>query len=212
MNIRFKHVQPIPMSGFIEKSDIWLSQIDLHQGDMYQVVAPSGTGKTSLLHFLFGIRTDFEGQILFDDSDITNLSYKKWDSVRKQNISIVFQGLRLFPELDVWENIRIKNKLTNFKTDKEIQTLLSRVGMDSHVKKKAGILSFGQQQRVALVRALCQPFEFLLLDEPFSHLDSDNIKIAMEIIEEEVEKQKAGLIITSLHQHSYSNKQHVLYL
>jgi ABC-type multidrug transport system ATPase subunit len=59
-------------------------------------------------------------------------------------------------------------------------------------------LSLGQRQRVAIIRALCQPFDFLLMDEPFSHLDDDNIAILTELIGSEVEKQKAGMILTSL--------------
>ena len=171
MNISFNSVIPIPMSGFVSKSDIWLSNTEFSQNNIYQIVAPSGTGKTSLVHFLFGIRSDFEGSISFDSKSTKDLNYKSWTELRKNTISIVFQGLRLFPELNVWENIRIKNKLTGYKTDEQIQLLLERLGLDAHIHKHAGILSFGQQQRVALIRALCQPYEFLLLDEPFSHLD-----------------------------------------
>lgn len=212
MNITFQNVIPQPMSGFVTKSDVWLSNIELTQGNLYQIVAPSGTGKSSLVFFLFGIRKDYNGDIAFDGFSISTLSYDVWNMIRKQKISIVFQGLRLFPELDVWENIRIKNKLTGFKTDNQIQVLLERVGLDAHKNKKAGILSFGQQQRLALVRALCQPYEFLLLDEPFSHLDNENARNAMKIIEEEVAQQGAGLVLTSLQEHSYSLKQHVFNL
>jgi len=212
MNISFQNVIPKPMVGSISNSDIWLTNMEFKKNEMYQIVAPSGTGKTSLLHFLFGIRKDYDGEICFDSISLSSYSFNDWDVLRKQSVSILFQGLRLFPELDIWENIHIKNKLTGYKSKEQIQTLLERLGLENHIHKQAGILSFGQQQRVALVRALCQPYEFLLLDEPFSHLDADNASIAMKIIEEEVQSQKAGLLITSLHTESFNTKLHVLNL
>ena len=73
-----------------------------------------------------------------------------------------------------------------------------RLGIDPFLHRKAGILSFGQQQRVAIIRALCQPFDFLLADESFSHMDRENSLVAYELIREECESRGAGMILTSL--------------
>ena len=212
MKITFESVIPKPMSDSPKESDIWLNSTEFLPNTLYQIVAPSGTGKTSLVHILFGIRKDYNGVVKFDSEDISTFSLNNWSEIRRTKLSILFQGLRLFPELDLWENIRIKNKLTNYKTDEQIQSIIERLGLAAHVNKPAGILSFGQKQRVALIRALCQPFECLLLDEPFSHLDETNSRICMQIIEEEIAEQNAMAILTALELQNYSEKQNVLYL
>ena len=100
--------------------------------------------------------------------------------------------------MTVWENLKIKNNLTSFKSDIEIQSLLKKVGLDKKINNKVSQLSLGQRQRIAIIRSLCQPFDFLLMDEPFSNLDNDNIKILTELINLEVKKQNAGIILTTL--------------
>ena len=200
------------MSDSQRESDIWFSEHVFKPGNLYQIIAPSGTGKTSFVHILFGIRKDYTGTVFFDEQNIADIPLLEWSEIRKNKLSMVFQGLALFPELNILENIALKNKLTQYKTSQQIETLISRLGLQSHVQKPAAILSFGQQQRVALIRALCQPFACLLLDEPFSHLDSANASLCMEIIEEELQQRNAIGILTSLENKLYSNRQHVLNL
>jgi putative ABC transport system ATP-binding protein len=76
--------------------------------------------------------------------------------------------------------------------------MTQQLGMSAQLNQKTKTLSYGQKQRLAIIRALCQPFEFLLLDEPFSHLDNTNINIAWQLIQTEAKKQNAGIILTSL--------------
>lgn len=212
MHICCSHVVPVPMSDSISSSDIWNTVIHFNNTGIYQIVAPSGTGKTSFLHILFGIRKDYTGTVSFNNVDIATLSQAQWQSIRKKDISIVFQGLGLFPELTLRENITLKNKLTGYKSEHEITILISQLGLEKHEHKPAGILSFGQQQRVAFIRALCQPFSCMLLDEPFSHLDSSNIQNCLSVLSSEIEQRNARAIITSLQQQTYSHNQHVLNL
>jgi ABC-type lipoprotein export system ATPase subunit len=110
----------------------------------------------------------------------------------------VFQDLQLFKNLTVAENLRLKNQLTDFKTEHEMKTLLQELEIDHKWNDPCGLLSMGQQQRVAIVRSLCQPFEWLVLDEPFSHLDEQNSKKCLTMIDRESSKQQAGFVITSL--------------
>src|SRR6185295_14901973 len=131
--------------------------------------APSGTGKSTLIAYLYGIRKDFSGTIRFGND--SSISLKQWSELRNKKIAVVFQDLRLFPQLTAMENIQLKNSFSKSKTEEEIIQLAAKLGIDHKLKSKCGNLSLGQQQRVAIIRSLCQPFEFLLLDEPFSHLD-----------------------------------------
>ena len=114
---------------------------------------------------------------------------------------MLFQDLRIFTELTALENVQLKNNLTGYKKKKEILSLFEKLGISDKLNVKAGKLSFGQQQRVAFIRAFCQPFDFLFLDEPISHLDEENGRIMSRILVEEADRQGAGIIVTSIGKH-----------
>lgn len=170
----------------------------MESGEKYLVKAASGSGKSSFFNFLYGLNNKFTGTIQFDSKDIASYTEPEWTQLRREKISIVFQGLRLFPELTAMENIQLKNQLTNYKTEAEILAYMKRLDVDELAHKTAETLSYGQQQRVAIVRALCQPFELLLLDEPFSHIDDVRIGNATTLILEEIAQRNATLVIASL--------------
>ena len=136
------------------------------------------------------------------NSNIRSLSVNEWADIRKHSLSILFQELRIFPELTALENVLLKNRLNDYKKKKEIIALFEAIGIPDKINEKAGMLSFGQQQRVAFIRSLCQPFDFIFLDEPISHLDDENSAIMSQLLMEEAEKQGAGVIVTSIGKHS----------
>lgn len=182
-------------------SEVWEAEaLLLEQGKSYVVEAASGRGKTSLLSVMYGIRTDYRGEVYLDDRNIKSLTWKEWSALRKKNLSIIFQGLELFDDLSTLENIELKNRITAYLNKEKIEELAFELGMEPYLHRKAGILSFGQQQRVAIIRALAQPFDFLLADECFSHMDKENTLKAYQLIQHECEIRKAGLILTSLNE------------
>lgn len=183
------------------RSDIWRQYVTLEKGKTYLVEASSGTGKSSLCSFIIGYRKDFDGSILFDGKDSRKLSTSDWTQLRQRHISLLFQELRLFPELTAMENVEIKNSLTGFKTKKEIEGWFEALGIADKMQSTVRLLSFGQQQRVAMIRALVQPFDFLLADEPISHLDETNSKVMADIMMDEARRQGAGIVITSIGKH-----------
>ena len=183
------------------QSDIWRQQVSLEKGQTYLVEASSGTGKSSLCSFIIGYRKDYDGKILFDGKDSRGLSTKDWTELRQRHISMLFQELRLFPELTAMENVEIKNSLTGFKGRKEIEGWFEALGIADKMQSPVRLLSFGQQQRVAMIRALVQPFDFLLADEPISHLDETNSQVMADIMMEEAHRQGAGIVITSIGKH-----------
>jgi ABC-type lipoprotein export system ATPase subunit len=212
MTIYFKNCVPIPLATQVEKSDIWLTQCELEAKHSYQIVAPSGTGKSSLIHILYGMRSDFQGEVFLDNCNTNTYKDSDWANLRRNHISIVFQGLQLFPELTALENIELKNKLTNHKTRHEISELFELFKLGAKQNQSVATLSFGQQQRVAAIRALCQPFNVLLLDEPYSHLDKRNAAIVAERMSYEAQQQGATVITTLLHAHGEIPHDSVLYL
>lgn len=179
-------------------SEIWHKEMTFCSGKKYLIEAVSGAGKSSLCSYIYGYRRDYLGEIAFDGQNIRHFDKKHWGILRKDSLSILFQELRLFGELTVWENIQIKNRLTGFKTPEWIMESLERLGIGDKKEQLAGKLSFGQQQRVACIRALCQPFRFILLDEPVSHLDEANNRAVGALLAEETARQDAAVIVTSI--------------
>lgn len=182
-------------------SDIWLQDVEFEKDKLYLVEANSGTGKSSLCSFIYGYRKDYQGRILFDGEDTRAYSIAKWTEMRKKHFALLWQELRMFPELTAMENVMIKNKLTGYQKKKQILEWFDMLGISDKVDSKMGIMSFGQQQRVAMIRTLCQPFDFVFVDEPISHLDDSNSAIMGEILTTEAKRQGAGIIATSIGKH-----------
>lgn len=180
------------------QSDVWLASVTFERGKTYLVSAESGGGKSSLCAYLYGYRKDFSGSIRFDGNPVSELSVAQWCNVRKRQIAYLPQELRLFPELTAAENVQLKNRLTHYKPEQEIHRLFDRLGIGDKRDSPVAKMSIGQQQRVAVIRALCQPCDFFLLDEPVSHLDDANNRIVAEILTEEAALTGAGIIATSV--------------
>ena len=195
-SITLQQVLPDAFAGNPEppKSDLWLHDVTFRKGEYYLVEAASGTGKSSLCSFLYGARTDYAGRILFDAADCRMLSVAQWGELRRRSLSMLFQDLRLFGELTVAENLALKNELTHFLTPDRIERLLEAAGIADKRDTPAGKLSFGQQQRVAFIRCLCQPFDFILLDEPFSQIAPLHVATLQTLIRQE--KATKGILLT----------------
>lgn len=179
-------------------SEVWHQSLTLERGQLYLIEATSGAGKSSLCSYLYGHRSDYTGQITFDGEDIREIKPERWSTIRRESIGLLFQELKLFDNLSVWENIQIKNQLTQQHSPEEIVRLLTLLGISDKIDQPAGKLSLGQQQRVALVRLLMQPLDFILLDEPISHLDDANGAIVAELIIAEAHRQGAAIVCTSV--------------
>ena len=197
--IRFEGMLPeVFQNERIPESDVWKTGLVLERGEHYLIEAASGGGKSSMCSYIFGSRDDYKGKLLFDSRDVREFTISDWQEIRRRNIAYLPQELDLFPELTAWENIQLKNKLTSHLSDAEIENCLEELGIASRRDYPAGRMSIGQQQRVAIIRSICQPFVFILLAEPVSHLDEDNNRIAAAIIGREAERQGAAIVSTSV--------------
>lgn len=182
-------------------SDVWHKEVEFRKGESYLIEAESGTGKSSLCSYIYGYRNDYQGIICFDKANITSFAMNEWVNLRRCSLSMLFQDLRLFSELTALENVLLKNSLTEHKKKKEIISWFDMLGIADKLDIRADKLSFGQQQRVALIRSLCQPFDFIFLDEPISHLDDNNGRIMADLLTSEASRQGAGIIVTSIGKH-----------
>lgn len=205
MQLQIEQLIPIPLQENVlsRESDIWNKTLSLSTPEYISVQAPSGTGKTTLIHCLYGVRTDYSGNILWQGKNLRQFSAEELALLRSKELSVIFQDLRLFPELTAWENLMVKKSLGSGIEEQEIEAWMVRLGI-GHKKQASGkTLSYGEQQRLAIIRALIQPFSFLLMDEPFSHLDLHNTEIARELILEIVQRNKAGLLLADLDQNAF---------
>jgi len=148
-----------------------LDNIDftIKPGEFFTLLGPSGCGKTTLLRILAGFEFPDEGNILFDETDVTELP------PNKRHSNTVFQNYALFPHLSVYENVAFSLRLQKVdkKTiDEKVRQYVHLVELDEHIFKKPNQLSGGQRQRVAIARALINEPKVLLLDEPLSALDA----------------------------------------
>ena len=200
MIVTLNNVIPQPIfADDVEVSCIWgKSGVQFLKGNAYLIVGNSGKGKTTLLSYLYGLRKDYSGSILIDESDSGKIDLGRWTRLRRNYFSYVFQDLKLFDELTVLQNIKLKNNLTGFKSSREISEMAELLGVEPFLDKKVKRISLGQAQRVAIIRALCQPYRFILLDEVFSHLDTGNFENAIDLIMKEASAQEAGIIMTDL--------------
>lgn len=182
-------------------SEVWQQNVTLERGKRYLISAESGTGKSSMCSYIYGYRQDYSGVIAFDGNDIRTLTVDQWCDIRQRHIAYLPQDMRLFGELTAMENVELKNRLTGFKKLEEIHRLFEIMGIADKENSLASKLSIGQQQRVAIIRTLCQPCDFILLDEPVSHLDDENNRIVADLITQEAARQGAGVIATSVGNH-----------
>jgi len=199
MKIRFFNVIPNPLAkDDLTSSEVWSTDLIMEGESPYFLSSNSGKGKSTFLNYIFGLRNDYKGKIEIDNKDTLSFTLDDWSNLRKNKIAYLPQDLQLISHLTVWENLSLKNDLTNHCTEKEIKDLLKQYNLLDKIDKPTQQLSIGQQQRVALIRTLLQPFELLLLDEPFSHLDEENIAIGFEMINKVCKQQKAFYIIATL--------------
>ncbi len=205
--IELKNVKPIPLmeNGLNPTSQVFDTVGSFHFDKNYLVTAPSGKGKSTLIHLIYGVRNDFVGDIFIDKKNTKTFSIDDWANLRQRKLAIVFQDLRLFLNLTARENIELKMGLNTNDTSRKngeggynYENAAKRLGVYDFLEKKCDTLSYGQRQRIAILRGLAQPFDMILLDEPFSHLDTENVKIATELIQEACVKNKAGFIHVSL--------------
>ena len=202
-----RHIEEIRLDSLLPRvfareelpsSKIWRKNVVFRRGGRYLVESASGGGKSSLAAFIMGSRNDYEGTLMFDSRDSRSLSISEWQEIRRSHIAYLPQELALFPELSAIDNILLKAEISGDVDIARIDKWLDRLGISGRRDYPAGRLSIGQQQRVALIRSLCQPFDFILLDEPVSHLDEANNRIAAGIVQEEADRQGAAIITFSV--------------
>ena len=167
-------------------------------GEPLLLLGNSGSGKTTLLHLLSGLLNPTSGSVIIEEANLYELSEKKRDQFRGENIGIVFQSPHFVKSLSVLDNLLLPAFFTKRKANAEqAKTLLARLNIADKYNKKPNNLSVGEQQRVAIARALINNPKVLLADEPTSALDDNNTDEVIALLNEQAEKSGAALIIVT---------------
>lgn len=175
--------------------------IQIEKGEFTAVVGPSGSGKSTLLHLLGGLDIPTTGRVIIDNTDINTLSGSKLTEFRLNNIGFVFQAYNLLPVLTALENVEfimLLQKKSKAERRKRGLQLLDDVGLGGRANHRPVQLSGGEQQRVAVARAIASQPKFVLADEPTANLDSHSASKLLDIMED-LNKNRGTTFIFSTH-------------
>jgi lipoprotein-releasing system ATP-binding protein len=197
------------MSAILEAKDIRKTirdseilkgiSLSIDEGDFVSIIGVSGSGKSTLMYILGLLDEPTAGEIVFDGQKIDFKNQKLLSEIRNKKIGFVFQFHYLISELNAAENIMVpmlKGKTTRKEAEEKAYALLSELGLGGKEKRKPYEMSGGEQQRLAIGRALANDPEILMADEPTGNLDSKNTEMVMDIFLNLNEKGKSVLMVT----------------
>ena len=170
------------------KGDTMVKALDnvsfsVEKGEFVAIIGPSGSGKSTLLHILGGVDVPTKGSVVINQTDISNLDETALAIFRRRQIGLIYQFYNLIPILTVQENLTLPLLLDGRKPDeKQISTLVKRLGLENSLDHLPNQLSGGQQQRVSIGRALVNNPALMLADEPTGNLDSENSKEIISLL------------------------------
>ena len=174
--------------------------LEVSRGELVSIVGPSGAGKSTLLYIVSSLEKADKGQVFFEGQDITQLSETALAHYRNQKIGFVFQFHHLLPEFTAIENVSIPGwiaKMPSKQIHQKAQELLDFMGLSDKMDKKPHSLSGGEQQRVAVARALLNSPALIFADEPTGNLDSENANALHQLfIRLRNEMNQSFLIVT----------------
>ena len=170
--------------------------LKINKGEIIILYGKSGSGKSTLLNLLGGIDLPDEGNIYFEDINVTGLSEKERTLFRRKRIGFIFQFFNLIPTLTVAENLKLPLELNSIPFTR-VKELLDEVGLSERMNAYPDVLSGGEQQRVAIARALIHNPDFILADEPTGNLDFDTSKQIVELIDRIVKQQGKTMIMAT---------------
>ena len=175
-----------------------VERFEIGDSEQMVLIGESGGGKTTLLHCIAGIMTPDSGRIELDNIDLLKLSEAGRDRVRAAKIGYVFQTFNLLPGFTALENVRLGMTFSNRKPDPQRAVeLLRRVGLGERLHHKPAALSVGQQQRVAVARALANRPSLLLADEPTANIDPTNQQMIIDLIRDNCADEGIALLIVT---------------
>lgn len=175
-----------------------IPQFHVDEAEQMVLMGHSGCGKTTLLHIIAGLSQPDSGEVQIDGYDITRLPEAGRDRFRADKIGYVFQTFNLLPGFSALENVLLGMTFCSGRADaSRARELLARVGLANRFTHKPNMLSVGEQQRVAVARALANRPRLLLADEPTANIDSRHQKIVVDLLRETCREEKVALVLVT---------------
>ena len=175
-----------------------IPQLDIAEGEQVVLRGESGGGKTTLLHIISGIVTADSGSIKLDGTELTKFSEATRDRIRADKMGYVFQTFNLLPAFTALENVRLGMTFARKKMNAERgKELLNKVGLSDRMHYLPSQLSVGQQQRVAVARALANKPRLLLADEPTANVDPSNQKRIIDLIKDVCRDESVAILLVT---------------
>ena len=174
--------------------------LDLEPSDRLAILGPSGCGKTTLLNLLGGLDRPDEGCVMLENQDLTNITPSERSRIRRERIGTIFQFFHLIPTLTASENIELPLQLLGWsdsKIQERVKTLLASIGLEARAHAWAHELSGGEQQRIAVARALASKPAVLLADEPTGNLDQASGLNILGLLSKLATQESAALVIVT---------------
>ena len=182
--------------------------LEVSPGEFVAILGSSGSGKTTLLNLIGGIDTPDGGSIDIDGNEVTALNDSARTRFRRRHVGMVFQLFNLIPTLTVWENVLLPAELegtVDAKRRDRAAALLARVGLDDRKAAFPDRLSGGEQQRVAIVRALAHEPRVVLADEPTGNLDAENSARVLALLLE-LTREAGRTLLMATHDHEIARQ------
>lgn len=174
--------------------------VDIEEGKLTVLRGPSGSGKTTLINILGALDYPSSGEVWFGGEDITKLSEKKRDSLRRYDMAFVFQSIALMSAMTAYENVEFGLRLANVpysERDKRTREVMRNVGLEKRMFHRPGEMSGGEQQRTAIARAIAHKPKIVFADEPTAELDSTTSLHIVKLFKELVEKEGMTIVMTT---------------
>ena len=189
--------------------------INIEKGEVASISGPSGSGKSTLLHILGTLDNADIGEVKMNDTLINSLSGNKLAAFRNKHIGFVFQFHHLLPEFTAWENVCIPGWLAGRKkaeVKEKAEELLKMLGLAHRMENKPNEMSGGEQQRVAVARALINNPDIVMADEPTGNLDSANAKELHQLFFDLRDKFNQTFLIVTHNEELAKLSDRVLYM
>lgn len=170
--------------------------LKIEHGEFVTIIGKSGSGKSTLLHLLGGLDNPTSGEVWIDGKNIAGFPGEELAVIRRREIGFVFQAFNLVPSLNVWENIVLPLGLDNRRVDEGfIKDIIKTLGMENKTKNLPNTLSWGQQQRTAIARAIASKPSIVLADEPTGNLDSKTGDEVISLLKMTAKKYGQTLVV-----------------
>lgn len=198
--IQLKNINKTYETGGNEYAILKKVSLNIEKGEYVAIVGKSGSGKSTLLNILTGVDKATDGQIFINGEDISKYDESQMALWRGKNLGIVFQFFQLIPTLSVLDNILLPmdlvGKIPMDQREGKARKLLEKVGMAQHADKMPNQLSGGEQQRIAIARALANDVNLLIADEPTGNLDTLNANIILDLFQTLNKEGKTIVMVT----------------